>query len=229
MMTQTFIRSGLVVAAIGVLVMPGCASRKVTTAVEDQAILAARPASVSTPAPATPGPSPTDTVQGALIQPADRAAAQPPRTTTPPAVTEERVEAASPPRPPVASPAPAAAPAASAERPSVTPEFVDAYFDFDQFKIRDDAQQALEKDAGILKANSDQHVLIEGHCDERGTMAYNLVLGERRAQAVQRYLQDLGVNAAQMQITSYGKERPFCRDHSETCWQSNRRAHVTLR
>lgn len=222
MMTQTFIRSGLAVAAIGVLVMPGCASRKVTTAVEDQSILPARPASVSTPAQATPGPSPTDTVQGALIQPADRAAAQPPRTTTPPAVTEERVEAASPPQPPLASPA-------SAAGPSVTPEFVDVYFDFDQFKVRDDAQQALEKDAGILKANPDQHVLIEGHCDERGTMAYNLVLGERRAQAVQRYLQDLGVNAAQMQITSYGKERPFCRDHSETCWQSNRRAHVTLR
>jgi len=65
--------------------------------------------------------------------------------------------------------------------------------------------------------------------DERGTLAYNLVLGERRAQAAERYLEDLGVPASQLQIVSYGKERPFCTEHNEACWQSNRRAHFAPR
>jgi peptidoglycan-associated lipoprotein len=72
-------------------------------------------------------------------------------------------------------------------------------------------------------------VLIEGHCDERGTLAYNLVLGERRAQSVKRYLQELGVPPSQLQIVSYGKERPFCTEHRETCWQQNRRGHFVVK
>jgi len=103
----------------------------------------------------------------------------------------------------------------------------DIFFDFDRFVIRDDARSGLEANAGLLKSRSSEKILIEGHCDERGTGAYNLVLGERRAQAAARYLQDLGVSSSQMQITSYGKERPFCEEHSEACWQSNRRAHFT--
>jgi peptidoglycan-associated lipoprotein len=103
----------------------------------------------------------------------------------------------------------------------------DIFFDFDRFVIRDDARSGLEANAGLLKARSSEKILIEGHCDERGTSAYNLVLGERRAQAAARYLQDLGVSSSQMQITSYGKERPFCEEHSEACWQSNRRGHFT--
>ncbi|NWF71730.1 MAG: OmpA family protein [Nitrospirae bacterium] len=103
----------------------------------------------------------------------------------------------------------------------------DIFFDFDRFVIRDDARSGLEANAGLLKSRSGEKILIEGHCDERGTSAYNLVLGERRAQATARYLQDLGVSSSQIQITSYGKERPFCEEHSEACWQSNRRAHFT--
>lgn len=105
----------------------------------------------------------------------------------------------------------------------------DAYFDFDQFSIRADARALLEANARVLKMDGSRHMLIEGHCDERGTLAYNLVLGERRAQAAQRYLEDLGVPASQMQIVSYGKERPFCTEHNEACWQSNRRAHFAPR
>jgi peptidoglycan-associated lipoprotein len=101
----------------------------------------------------------------------------------------------------------------------------DVYFDYDAFLIRGDASALLEADARLLKADGTHTLLIEGHCDERGTLAYNLVLGERRARAVKQYLQDLGVAASQLQITSYGKERPFCTEHSEACWQSNRRAH----
>jgi len=101
----------------------------------------------------------------------------------------------------------------------------DIFFDFDRFVIRDDARSGLEANAGLLKSQSGEKILIEGHCDERGTSAYNLVLGERRAQAAVQYLRDLGVLSSQIQITSYGKERPFCTEHSEACWQSNRRAH----
>lgn len=104
-------------------------------------------------------------------------------------------------------------------------ELADIFFDFDQFLIRGDAQLKLEDNAAILKVTPLGTVVIEGHCDERGTSAYNMVLGERRAQATSQYLQDLGVAASQLQIISYGKERPFCIEHSEACWQSNRRAH----
>ena len=106
-------------------------------------------------------------------------------------------------------------------------ELSDIFFDFDQFVIRDEARSGLETNAGLLKSQDGKKILIEGHCDERGTGAYNLVLGERRAQAAAQYLRDLGVPSSQMQIRSYGKERPSCSEHSEACWQSNRRAHFT--
>lgn len=137
----------------------------------------------------------------------------------PPAVKEARVtEQAVAPAPPSLPPMPQAGPRAGLS---------DIFFDFDRFVIRDDARSGLEANAGLLKSRSGEKILIEGHCDERGTSAYNLVLGERRAQAAVRYLQDLGVPSSQMQITSYGKERPLCEEHSEACWQSNRRAHFT--
>lgn len=121
-----------------------------------------------------------------------------------------------------------AAPAPPAVQPTPTGiNFSDVFFDFDQFTIRSDARIPLESNAGLLKSQSGEKILIEGHCDERGTSAYNLVLGERRARATAQYLRDLGIPSSQIQITSYGKERPFCEEHSEACWQSNRRAHFT--
>jgi peptidoglycan-associated lipoprotein len=104
----------------------------------------------------------------------------------------------------------------------------DVYFDYDRFAIRDDAKAALEANAAILKADASRKILIEGHCDERGTSDYNLVLGEKRARAAKQYLQDLGIDASRIQITSFGKEKPFCTEHNPTCWQSNRRAHFVL-
>ncbi len=101
----------------------------------------------------------------------------------------------------------------------------DVYFDFDRFSIRGDAQMALEANAQRLRDDENWSLTIEGHCDERGTVAYNLVLGERRAEAVKQYLQDLGIPGWKINIVSYGKEKPFCRDHNEDCWQENRRAH----
>ncbi|MEW6248776.1 MAG: peptidoglycan-associated lipoprotein Pal [Nitrospirota bacterium] len=104
----------------------------------------------------------------------------------------------------------------------------DVFFDFDRFSIRKDAQATLEADARWLKTANGRKVLVEGHCDERGTAEYNLVLGEKRARSVKQYLQELGVPASQIQITSFGKERPFCTEHSDACWQQNRRAHFVL-
>jgi peptidoglycan-associated lipoprotein len=104
----------------------------------------------------------------------------------------------------------------------------DVFFDYDRSTLRSDAKTTLESNARVLKPRNGTKLLIEGHCDERGTSAYNLVLGERRAQSVKRYLQDLGIPVSQLHITSYGKERPFCRDHREACWQQNRRAHVVV-
>ena len=105
----------------------------------------------------------------------------------------------------------------------------DAFFDFDRFQIRTDAMPILDANARWLRANANKTALIEGHCDERGTLAYNLVLGEKRARAAKTYLQDLGVPASQLQITSYGETRPFCKQQNEDCYQQNRRAHFVTK
>ena len=105
----------------------------------------------------------------------------------------------------------------------------DVFFDYDQFQIREDAMPVLDSNARWLRANGSKTVLIEGHCDERGTLAYNLVLGEKRARVAKKYLQDLGAPAAQLQTTSYGEARPFCRQQNEDCYQQNRRAHFVTK
>lgn len=103
------------------------------------------------------------------------------------------------------------------------------FFGFDQYSIRQDAVSVLEKNAEMLNGlYKGDDVLIEGHCDERGTTDYNVELGKRRAQAVKDYLVDLGVEASRIRIVSYGKERPFCRESKPACWQQNRRAHFVL-
>lgn len=101
----------------------------------------------------------------------------------------------------------------------------DIFFDFDQYTIKQEAQPTLEADAVWLKDVAGKSILIEGHCDERGTEAYNLVLGEKRARSTKRYLEDLGVSASRMKIISFGEIRPFCQEHDEICYQKNRRAH----
>lgn len=105
----------------------------------------------------------------------------------------------------------------------------DVFFAFDSWKITEAAKRALEADAQWLKANRTQMITIEGHCDERGTQAYNLVLGEKRAKAVRNYLIDLGIDPARLAVASYGKDRPFCREHTEDCYRQNRRGHLVLR
>lgn len=104
----------------------------------------------------------------------------------------------------------------------------DAYFDFDKADIRPDARVALTQSAELLREYPESRVLIEGHCDERGTTEYNLGLGDRRANAAREFLVSLGVSADRVETISYGKERPFCFESNEECWQTNRRAHFVL-
>ena len=105
----------------------------------------------------------------------------------------------------------------------------DVFFDFDQFQLRRDAMSVLDANAGWLRDQGGKTVLIEGHCDERGTLAYNLVLGEKRARSAKKYLQDLGVPVSQLQIISYGETRPSCKQQNEDCYQQNRRAHFVTK
>lgn len=104
-------------------------------------------------------------------------------------------------------------------------EVRDAYFDYDKADIRPDAREALSKTADFLKGHPQFKVTIEGHCDERGSTEYNLGLGDRRASAAKQYLVSLGVPADRLTTVSFGKEKPFCTEHNEPCWQQNRRGH----
>ncbi len=115
-----------------------------------------------------------------------------------------------------------------AEATEAAVEIEDIFFDFDRYNIRPDARAVLEKNAKILLRDKSAKVLIEGHCDERGTNEYNIALGERRARAAKRYLVNLGVDPDRISIVSYGEERPFCTEHNEQCWQKNRRAHFVI-
>jgi len=104
-------------------------------------------------------------------------------------------------------------------------EVQDAYFDFNKSDIRPDARAALSKTADFLKNYPQIRAVIEGHCDERGSTEYNLGLGQRRADSVKQYLVSLGISADRLETISYGKEKPFCTQSNEGCWQQNRRGH----
>jgi peptidoglycan-associated lipoprotein len=104
----------------------------------------------------------------------------------------------------------------------------DALFDYDKADLRDDARATLAANADWLKKYPSIQVLVEGHCDERGTSAYNLALGDRRANAARDYLASLGVDGSRLKTVSYGKERPICTESNEGCWQRNRRAAFVI-
>jgi peptidoglycan-associated lipoprotein len=133
--------------------------------------------------------------------------------------------------PPAAAPAPGSAPdvlAQDLDRLNQAGYLKDAFFDYDRAELRDDARQALAADARWLKQYPSVQIVIEGHCDERGTESYNLALGERRADAAEEYLASMGVSSSRVKVVSYGKERPFCTDATDPCWQENRRGHVVI-
>ncbi len=104
-------------------------------------------------------------------------------------------------------------------------ELTDIHFDFDNYSLRDDAREILKKNAEWLNNNKDVKVVVEGHCDERGTAEYNLALGERRAKAAAKFIMDMGINAKRIKTISYGEELPLDPGHNEEAWAKNRRAH----
>jgi peptidoglycan-associated lipoprotein len=130
------------------------------------------------------------------------------------------VSAAPPPPPP--------APAAVSEQTLFEQNIKDAFFDYNKSDIRADAQQALTADADFLKSHPSISFTVEGHCDERGSEEYNLGLGDRRANAAKSFLVNLGISASRITTISYGKDRPFCTESNEDCWQKNRRAHLVM-
>ncbi len=103
---------------------------------------------------------------------------------------------------------------------------VRVHFAFNQSDIDSADRDGLERAARCLKADRDLHIAIAGNADERGTEEYNMALGDRRAHAVSDYLRSLGASDTQLQTVSYGKERPLCSEHDESCWQQNRRADL---
>jgi len=159
------------------------------------------------------------------------------RADPPPAVPE----APPPPPPPPPTPAPDAATPApvtlteeelfarktleelNAERP-----LADVYFDLDQFSIRDEAREVLQRNAEWMRRWTSTRIMIEGHCDARGTSEYNLALGERRAVAVKDYLVNLGIASDRVLTVSRGEETPVCFDEAESCWRQNRRGHPVV-
>jgi peptidoglycan-associated lipoprotein len=105
----------------------------------------------------------------------------------------------------------------------------DIFFGYDSAIFSNDARERLLRAARWLQADPKNKLMIEGHCDERGTNDYNLVLGEKRARAVLSFLHDQRLDTNRLLMVSYGKERPFCRAHDETCYQQNRRGHLVVR
>jgi peptidoglycan-associated lipoprotein len=156
----------------------------------------------------------------------------PPAPPPPPPVAPE-----APPPPPPPPPKPQVAPvvdeyarlkAMSAEDIEKSGLLKEVYFDYDKADIREPDRATLAQNADALKRFDFLRITVEGHCDERGTVEYNLALGERRAKAAYDYLVSLGVSADRLKTVSYGKEVPVCTQSSEDCWQRNRRAHFTV-
>ena len=196
-------RSGILVSLlISVVVLAGCAKRPAMTA-------------ASAPAPSGGAQATTpSTTPGAMTPSTAEAPTTPAIPTTP-------VTSTTPPG--------GGATATPAARPPVSefaanPNLKDIHFDFDKYDVRPGDAKILDGNASWLKGNNNL-VLIEGHCDERGTNEYNLALGERRAKAAMNYLVSQGVPAGRITIISYGEERPICTEHNDACLAKNRRAH----
>src|SRR5690349_10573757 len=147
---------------------------------------------------------------------------------------KEVAEPAPPPPPPVAeAPAPAPPPQAepTPEQPAKTvqDQIADVFFDYDSAELSSSAQSTLDANGKVLNDNASANVTIEGHCDERGTVEYNLALGDRRAASAKDYLVRFGIAGTRISTVSYGEERPFATGADEASYAQNRRAHFVVR
>lgn len=125
-------------------------------------------------------------------------------------------------------PQPAAAEPTPTDEELFAKNVKDVFFDYDDSKIRAEDQPTVTSDASFLSQHSNMRITVEGHCDSRGSDEYNLALGESRAESVKSALVSQGIGADRIKTISYGKERPFCTEENEQCWQQNRRGHLVL-
>ncbi len=105
-----------------------------------------------------------------------------------------------------------------------TPGLTRIHFDFDRSEIKPEYEPTMQDNAAWMRGHPDTSVTIEGHCDERGSIEYNIALGDRRANSARNYLENLGISSGRLSTISYGEERPLCTEHDEGCWWQNRRA-----
>ena len=200
-------------------------------AVQPSVTLSASPTTVESGDPSTLSWTSTDATQLTIAPDVGTVTAQGSTKVTPAASTTYTITASGPggsstasTRVTVATAAPPAADNPTQEQ-IFTKEVRDAYFDFNKADIRADARTALAKTAQYLRDYPAERVTIEGHCDERGSTEYNLALGDRRASASKQYLVSLGISADRVNTVSFGKEKPFCMQSTEDCYQQNRRGH----
>ena len=125
--------------------------------------------------------------------------------------------------------APAPKPVVKSIQPVKAVELGDVFFAFDKSDLTSESRAILADNAEVLRSNPNATIIVEGHCDERGTEEYNLGLGERRASSVKNYLTSLGISSSRIQTISYGEEKPFEWGHNENAWSRNRRAHFVVK
>lgn len=124
--------------------------------------------------------------------------------------------------------APPVAAATPSEEDLFRQQVKDLYFDYDKYSLRSSDESTINADAAFLKQHANLRFVIEGHCDERGSEEYNVALGDNRAESARKQLISLGIEPSRIKVISYGKEKPFCTDDNESCFQQNRRAHFSL-
>ncbi len=198
----------LALAAVAALTVTtsACATRQTTT--DSQTATGPGATQPGTPGmPGTPG-----------------ATAQPGMTTQPDQATTPGVTARAVPTEPSVTPSRPGA-SVTVTTPGGAVSLTDVFFAFDESTLSGDARRVLETNAEYLRRNPRAHVQIEGHADERGSTAYNLALGDRRATAAKRYLESLGVDPSRASTISFGEEKPFAQGQSEEAWAQNRRGH----
>jgi peptidoglycan-associated lipoprotein len=238
--SRSLYRAGLLVALAAAIFTFGCAKKQVAApppapppppaAATPTVTLQASPSSVNKGDSATLSWNSTDATQLSISPEVGAVTAQGSTKVTPSDTTTYTITASGPggnanATATVSVNAPPPPPPPPAREPDFSQEVRDAYFDYDKADLRPDARTALSTTADFLKKNPSIKVTVEGHCDERGSTEYNLGLGDRRANAVKQYIVSLGIAADRVNVVSFGKEKPFCMESNEACWQQNRRGH----
>jgi len=241
--SRSLYRAGLLVILAAAVFTVGCAKKKVAApppppppppaAARPTVTLQASPTSINKGESATLTWNSTDATQLTISPGVGDVTAQGNTKITPSDSTTYTITASGPGGSATASasvtvnapPPPPPPPAGPTDDEIFLREVRDAYFDYDKADLRPDARTALSKTADFLKNYPRFKVTVEGHCDERGSTEYNLGLGDRRANAVKQFLVSAGVSADRVSTVSFGKEKPFCMESNEACWQQNRRGH----